>query len=309
MGNLRPYPGRAGLFAQPSRSGAIAGGSVSPAGPQGVRGRHSACFSRIPPNRDRLGISAQILATDSAAGDYRGLGSRRPRRSRGRGEGSGHERNFHASAEQRHLPEGAAARAALPEPDQNRQHRASARNPPAAPGAKATIVGARLVRPKGGATGVLNRCSLRSSNRITASTPKAASISSRAGASSSLPACSLAASRRGEKPDKQDVLAKPKTAKAPSNRIGPPRKQVLKPRFKASAISSRGNRARTRWDEFYGSSTAQGRSELEPFPFGRTPGRRAGSDCRPPTTLPDQTRRRRAPRGPPAVGGRRTSLA
>ena len=56
----------------------------------------------------------------------------------------------------------------------------------------------------------------------------------------------LAASRRGEKPDKQDVLTKPKTAKAPSNRIGSPRKQVLKPRFKASAISSRGNRARTK---------------------------------------------------------------
>ena len=122
---------------------------------EGGRGRHSACFSRIPKDRGRLGISAQILATDSAAGDYRGLGSRRPRQSRGRGEGSGHERNFQGSAQQRHLPEGAAARAALPEPDRNRQHRASARNQPASPGAKATIVGARLVRPKGGATEVL----------------------------------------------------------------------------------------------------------------------------------------------------------
>ena len=33
----------------------------------------------------------------------------------------------------------------------------------------------------------------------------------------------LGGSRRGEKPGKQDVLTKPKTAKAPSTRIGSPR--------------------------------------------------------------------------------------
>ena len=44
-------------------------------------------------------------------------GPRRPRQRRGCGEGSGHERNLQGPANQRHLPEGAEVRAALPEPD------------------------------------------------------------------------------------------------------------------------------------------------------------------------------------------------
>jgi hypothetical protein len=60
----------------------------------GFRGRSSACFSRIPQDRDRLGISAQMPATDSAARDSRRRGSRCPRQGRRRRESPGHGRDF-----------------------------------------------------------------------------------------------------------------------------------------------------------------------------------------------------------------------